>query len=164
LPITLFIWHRITANYYFNYTAFKQQAPGLFRSGALLFLIIWLFYPFSWVLNADRDKIGSVICNLLTNAVKYSPKGKLIWIDCSCSVEEVIVSVKDKGMGVKGKDRHKIFDRYYRVESDQTKHISGFGIGSYLGAEIIRRHEGKIWVESESGQGSTFAFRIPLNG
>jgi signal transduction histidine kinase len=72
------------------------------------------------------------------------------------------VSVKDEGMGIKPADREKLFDRYYRVESGHTQHISGFGIGLYLSAEIIKRHDGNIWVESESGVGSIFYFSVPL--
>lgn len=110
--------------------------------------------------NADRDKISSVVSNLLSNAVKYSPKGKLITVKCETTPQEVIVSVKDEGMGIKPTDIDKVFDRYFRVETNHTQHISGFGIGLYLSAEIIQHHGGRIWVESESGQGSTFYFSL----
>jgi signal transduction histidine kinase len=65
-------------------------------------------------------------------------------------------------MGIKPEDLDKIFDRYYRVETNHTRHISGFGIGLYLSSEIIERHGGKVWAESESGKGSTFYFSLPL--
>ena len=112
---------------------------------------------------ADRDKIHSVITNLLSNAVKYSPKGKNIFVKCEIDGSFARISIKDEGMGIKSADIEKIFDRFYRVETDHTKHISGFGIGLYLSAEIIRHHGGKIWVESDSGKGSTFIFSLPLN-
>lgn len=112
--------------------------------------------------SADRDKIGSVLSNYISNAVKYSPKGKNIEIACETKDGQVIVSVKDEGMGIKPQDLDKIFDRYYRVETDHTRHIAGFGIGLYLSAEIILRHDGKVWAESESGVGSTFYFSLPL--
>jgi PAS domain S-box-containing protein len=112
---------------------------------------------------ADRDKINSVISNLISNAVKYSPKDTAIQISCSINENEIAISVKDEGVGIKPADVAKIFDRYYRVESSNTKHISGFGIGLYLSAEIVERHGGKIWVESEPGKGSTFYFSLPLN-
>lgn len=112
--------------------------------------------------NADRDKIGSVISNLLSNAVKYSPKGKNIVVSCSKIDDFAQISVSDEGMGIKPQDLDKLFDRYYRVETKHTAHISGFGIGLYLSAEIIHRHNGKIWVESQSGIGSTFYFKLPL--
>lgn len=71
-------------------------------------------------------------------------------------------SVRDEGIGIKPDQLDKLFDRYYRVQSIHTQHISGFGIGLYLSAEIIQRHNGKIWAESESGKGSTFYFSLPI--
>jgi two-component system CheB/CheR fusion protein len=113
--------------------------------------------------NADRDKIGQVISNMLNNAVKYSPRGGKIDVSCLESpYGGVQVSVKDQGMGVKQEDQEKLFDRYYRIDSDHTKKITGFGIGLYLCSEIIQRHNGKIWVESEISKGSTFCFSLPL--
>ena len=112
--------------------------------------------------KADRDKIGQVINNFLTNAVKYSPKGKNIDISCKESHGNIQVSVKDQGIGIKPQDQEKLFDRYYRIESVQNQTISGFGLGLYLSAEIIHRHKGKVWVESEMGKGSTFYFSLPL--
>lgn len=114
------------------------------------------------IVEADRDKISSVVSNLVANAVKYSPKGKRIKVYCNVSKKEVVVSVRDEGMGIKPSDINKIFDRYYRVSSPHTQQISGFGIGLYLSAEIVERHGGRIWVESESGVGSTFYFSLPL--
>jgi two-component system sensor histidine kinase VicK len=114
-------------------------------------------------INADRDKITSVVANLLSNAVKYAPNSKIIDVKCATREDMVIVSIQDYGMGVKRQDRDKLFDRYYRVENNTTQNISGFGIGLYLSAEIIYRHGGKIWLESEYGFGSTFYFSLPLN-
>ncbi|MCC8424921.1 CHASE3 domain-containing protein [Mucilaginibacter sp. UR6-11] len=111
---------------------------------------------------ADYDKIGSVISNLLSNAVKYSPKGKQVFIKAQQQTDEVVVSVQDEGMGIRSKDLPHIFDRYYRAGSEHTKHISGFGVGLYLCAEIIHRHDGRIWAESEKGVGSTFFFTLPI--
>ena len=111
---------------------------------------------------ADRDKINSVISNLISNAVKYSPNDTTIEISCTVSKKEVRVSIKDEGIGIKPSDADKIFERYYRVKSSNTSHISGFGIGLYLSAEIIERHEGRIGLESEPGKGSTFYFTLPF--
>jgi signal transduction histidine kinase len=114
------------------------------------------------MVTGDREKIGSVISNLLTNAVKYSPKGKFVTIRCTAANGEALVSVSDEGMGVKARDLPRLFDRYYRASSEHTRHISGFGVGLYLCAEIIKQHGGRIWAESEKGVGSTFYFTLPL--
>ncbi|TDO22914.1 PAS domain S-box protein [Pedobacter duraquae] len=109
---------------------------------------------------ADYDKISSVISNLLSNAIKYSPNNKEIEISCAIVDNAAVVSVRDQGMGIAEKDMGHLFDRYYRVESNHT--ISGFGIGLYLSAEIVERHTGSIWAESEVDKGSTFYFSVPL--
>jgi signal transduction histidine kinase len=113
-------------------------------------------------INADRDKIEQVVINLLTNAVKYSPKEKAIEISCKLIDSNAQVCVTDKGMGIKQKDVKKLFKRYYRVQSESMKKIPGFGIGLYLCAEIIKYHKGKIWVKSEEGKGSEFYFTLPV--
>jgi len=114
------------------------------------------------LINADRERIASVISNLLSNAVKYSPRGRTIDIRCKLQEKTAVISVTDEGMGIKPDDLTHIFDRYYRVESNNTRHISGFGIGLYLSAEIIKQHGGEIWAESELSNGTTFYFSLPL--
>ena len=111
---------------------------------------------------ADRDKIGSVISNLISNAIKYSQKGTVIEVKCEILNNVAQVSIQDEGIGIRPHDIEKLFERYYRVEENNAKHISGFGIGLYLSAEIIKRHNGHIWVESEINKGSTFYFNLPL--
>ncbi|WP_424289586.1 PAS domain S-box protein [Daejeonella sp.] len=114
-------------------------------------------------LNADREKIGTVITNLISNAVKYSRLGTEIILNCKVEGNRVFFSVRDQGVGIKNEDQLRLFDRYFRAESTSAPYISGFGIGLYLSAEIIERHDGKIWVESEFGKGSTFYFSLPLS-
>jgi PAS domain S-box-containing protein len=111
---------------------------------------------------ADRDKIGSVVSNLLSNAIKYSPHGTNIEVRCTKENAQAIFCVKDEGLGIRSEDVDKIFDRYYRVEDNRKKFISGFGIGLYLCSEIIQRHDGNLSVASEFGKGSTFCFSLPL--
>ncbi|WP_428330550.1 ATP-binding protein [Mucilaginibacter sp.] len=115
------------------------------------------------MINADHDKIGQVINNFLSNAVKYSAKGKEVEVNYQVLGNTVQVSVKDEGIGINTHDQEKLFDRFYRVNNHDTKTISGFGIGLYLCAEIIRRHDGRIWVESQMGKGSTFYFSLPIH-
>lgn len=116
----------------------------------------------SKLIYADKDKIGSVISNLISNAVKYSDLNSTVLVKSVISDNDVHVSVTDFGIGIQAHDLEKLFDRFYRVSSQQTRTISGFGIGLYLSAEIINSHKAKIWAESEYGKGSTFHFRIPL--
>jgi len=112
-------------------------------------------------INADRNKIGNVISNLISNGLKYSDNGTSIEITCKLYDTEVEIQIKDEGIGIKPEDIDKLFERYYRVQGNHT--ISGFGIGLYLSAEIIERHGGRIWAESEEGKGSVFYFTLPLN-
>jgi signal transduction histidine kinase len=110
------------------------------------------------MVEADRAKIAQVINNLLSNAAKYSPVGTSIELSCQKAGNKVQISVKDQGLGIRAEDLDKLFERYYRVE--HTSNISGFGIGLYLSAEIVARHGGKIWAESDIGLGSTFYFEL----
>ncbi|MGN6639663.1 MAG: PAS domain S-box protein, partial [Mucilaginibacter sp.] len=111
---------------------------------------------------ADKEKIASVITNLLTNAVKYSLKDKKITVRCASKNGHAVVSVQDKGIGINATDLPRIFDRYFRAEGEHINQVSGFGVGLYLSAEVIRHHGGQIWAESEVGHGSTFYFTLPL--
>lgn len=113
-------------------------------------------------IKADREKIGQVINNFLSNAIKYSSTGKNIDVLCKELNGSVEISIKDEGVGIKPEDQKKLFSRYHRIENAHTQKISGFGLGLYLSAEIIQRHNGKVWVESEIGKGSTFYFSLPL--
>jgi len=114
-----------------------------------------------WVI-ADRDKISQVFNNLISNAVKYSPAGSNIYINCEMTGNKVQIGVRDEGMGISQTDLPRLFERYYRVKEAEANHISGFGIGLYLCSEIIKRHGGNIWAQSENEQGSTFYFTLPV--
>ena len=114
------------------------------------------------VVRADKEKIGQVISNFLSNAVKYSNKGCKITIVAGKTGKNVQVSVSDEGIGIKTKDQEKLFQRFYRVENERMKNISGFGIGLYLASEIIQMHKGTIGAESDEDKGSTFYFTLPL--
>lgn len=110
----------------------------------------------------DKDRLGLVINNLLGNAIKYAAGSKEIKADAFKSDDAIIVSVKDKGIGIPREDLTHIFSRFYRVSGLSTT-FSGSGIGLYISSEIISRHGGKIWVNSELNEGSTFYFSIPAS-
>jgi PAS domain S-box-containing protein len=133
------------------------------ETAATVFSHTVIFAPVAelWV-NADREKIGQVFNNLISNAVKYSPSGSSIYVDCSTKGNYAQISVRDEGIGISEDNIPRLFERYYRVKEAEMNHISGFGIGLYLCSEIIKRHGGEIWAESEVDKGSTFYFSLPI--
>ncbi len=112
-------------------------------------------------IKGDEDRLKQVVINLLTNAIKYSPGEDKIYVNAAVENGSVKVAVKDNGIGINKKNLNKIFDRYYREEG-QELHFQGLGVGLSIAKEIIQRHDGKIWAESEPGNGSTFYFTLPL--
>lgn len=111
--------------------------------------------------EADRKRLEQVIINFLTNAVKYSDAGKVV-VFTETNDEWVTVKVQDFGIGIPQEQLRNVFSRFFRI-SDSGKNVSGLGIGLYITKEIIERHNGKIWVESETGKGSVFGFSIPIS-
>jgi signal transduction histidine kinase len=110
----------------------------------------------------DKDRIGQVLTNLITNAVKYSPEADRVIIRLFNDGDNAVVSVQDFGIGIAAKHQGRIFERFYQVADPEEKTYPGLGIGLYLSSEIIKRHRGCIQVESENGVGSTFSFSLPL--
>lgn len=116
------------------------------------------------MISADRDRIGQVLINFITNAIKYSPEDKNIEIKIfQTTAKEVSVRVKDHGIGIDKKDQKNIFKRFYRVSGTNEETFSGFGIGLYLAKEIVERHNGSISVGSKKGEGSIFTFSLPVD-
>jgi chemotaxis family two-component system sensor kinase Cph1 len=110
--------------------------------------------------NADRNRIEQVLCNFLTNALKYSPEGEFIKLSFEKQVNGCVkVSVADNGIGIPADKIENIFDRFYRVENN-SQSFSGIGLGLYISSEVIKQHDGEIGVESAVGIGSTFWFSI----
>lgn len=112
---------------------------------------------------ADKFRIYQVITNLLTNAIKYSSEKKQIIVNVKNKKEFILVSVQDFGIGIAKDQQQKIFERLYQVVDATEKTFPGLGMGLYISKEIIKKHGGKIWVESEKGKGSIFYFTIPMN-
>ncbi len=109
----------------------------------------------------DKARLEQVVINLLSNAVKYSPQASLIEVRVYTNKDNAIVSVKDFGIGIPKEHQDKIFKRFYRVFEGDERTFPGLGVGLYISAEIIRLHEGKIWVESSKGQGTNISFALP---
>lgn len=114
------------------------------------------------ILLGDRFRLEQVIYNFLSNAIKYSPGADKVIVTSKIKEGYLVVSVQDFGIGIAPENLSKTFDRYYRVD-DTAMRFQGLGLGLFISAEIIRRHNGHCWVESEPGKGSTFFFSLPLN-
>lgn len=111
--------------------------------------------------NADKDKIIQVLSNYISNAIKYSPKGDKVVIRMEKKDSEVIVSVTDFGIGIPKYKKGRIFSKFYRAKN--ARKYEGLGLGLYLVKQIIHLHKGRVWMESEEGEGSTFFFSLPLD-
>jgi PAS domain S-box-containing protein len=116
----------------------------------------------STIVFADRERIRQVLINLISNAIKYSPKNGNIIVKSVVEKQRILVSVKDEGIGIDKNYQRKIFERFYRVEGKSEKTFPGFGIGLFIASEIVKRHKGSIGVESKPGKGSRFYFSLPL--
>ncbi|UEG55258.1 PAS domain-containing sensor histidine kinase [Mucilaginibacter daejeonensis] len=125
--------------------------------------IIYSGLPPTISIYADRDRIAQVVTNFLTNAIKYSPESDRVDVDVEISEREVTVIVRDYGIGIDTTEQAKIFDRFYRVEGRNEQTFSGFGIGLYVVAEIVKRHNGRVWVLSEKNKGAAFHFTLPIS-
>ena len=114
------------------------------------------------LVNIDPRRIRQVLDNLIDNAIKYSEKGTTVMIEAQYVGSEVQISVTDQGMGIFPEDREKVFERMYRIEQRLNPELKGAGLGLAICKGLVEAHGGRIWVESEVGQGSTFYFTLPI--
>jgi two-component system sensor histidine kinase VicK len=110
---------------------------------------------------SDKERIRQVIINMLTNAIKYSPKADKVHVSLELNGSCVNCSVEDFGIGIAKEKQAQIFERFYRVIDDKHSGFQGIGIGLYISKQIITRLDGKIWFESKPTQGTIFRFEIP---
>jgi signal transduction histidine kinase len=111
---------------------------------------------------ADRDKVEQILTNLVSNAIKYSPKGGDVVVGAGIEDGQCVIYVRDRGVGMTQEQVGQLFGRYQRIERDAIKGIRGTGLGLYLVRALVEAHSGRIWVESEPGEGSTFFFSLPV--
>ncbi|HEU5380410.1 MAG TPA: chemotaxis protein CheB [Ktedonobacteraceae bacterium] len=115
------------------------------------------------VVSGDREHLGQVLTNLLTNAVKYSPQAERVLVKVAADGDNAVVGVQDFGIGVAPEKQPHLFERFFRVSDAEHETFPGLGLGLYISAQIIERYGGRLWVESRVGEGSTFAFTVPLS-
>jgi signal transduction histidine kinase len=135
------------------------------------------------VVNADRQRIEQVLSNLIQNAIKYSRQSRRVEVQVAVTVTmtpattpatiratsgpatsgtEVVVSVRDYGVGIPAEAQAHVFERFFRADNIAPTQYAGLGLGLYIAYDIVSRHGGRMWLESTEGAGSTFYFALPL--
>lgn len=117
--------------------------------------------PERCVVVGDRDRLIQILNNLLSNAIKYSPSGGRILVRVEQTGDEVLTSIHDQGVGIAPEDRQRIFEPYSRTPAAERGEARGAGLGLFVTCVLVKAHGGRLWVESEVGQGSTFRFSLP---
>jgi two-component system, OmpR family, sensor histidine kinase VicK len=112
--------------------------------------------------EALADKVRQVLTNLIDNAVKYSSDGGRAEIKLERRDRHVRVSIRDEGLGIPPSEQARIFEKFYRLDPDLTRGVGGTGLGLYICRELVRHMDGRVWVVSAEGEGSTFFFELPL--
>lgn len=111
----------------------------------------------------DREAVEQMVYNLIDNACKYSGESRIIDVQLNSEGSDIIISVRDYGVGIRKEDQEKIFSRFYRAGEELTQNVKGSGIGLAIVKQIVEAHHGEIIVESEVGKGSIFRVRLPMN-
>jgi len=111
---------------------------------------------------ADFERMGQVLTNLISNAIKYSSEDKEIIVTSYDDKNNVVISVQDFGAGIPKSEQDLIFQRFYRANTAVESNVSGIGLGLYVAMQIVKAHNGKIWVKSVVNKGSNFYFSTPI--
>ena len=112
--------------------------------------------------QGNSTRLCQALTNLVDNALKYTPSGETVTIGLMVENGSVTVCVKDTGIGIGPDDLPHIFDKFYRVEREETHDIAGTGLGLAIAKSVVEMHHGRIWAESEPWAGSTFSFTLPV--
>lgn len=114
-------------------------------------------------IEADRQKIKQILLNLLDNAVKFNKaEGGIVKVSAKKAGDMAMISVSDTGIGIKEKDMEKLFNEFEQLDKGRSRKYGGTGLGLVISKKLVELHGGKIKIESKNGEGSTFAFLIPL--
>ncbi|MFY9945511.1 MAG: HAMP domain-containing sensor histidine kinase, partial [Exiguobacterium chiriqhucha] len=112
--------------------------------------------------SGDPAQLRQVFSNILNNAIKYSPDGGNIAVNVSCDDDVIRIAIEDEGMGVAPADAERLFEKFYRVQNEQSRNIGGTGLGLAICKEIIESHGGTISVRSELGNGTIMTVELPI--
>ncbi len=118
--------------------------------------------PSSPIIEADAERIGQVIRNLLNNAMTHTPAGGEIIVTAATSASDVQVSVRDTGVGIATEHLPYIFERFFRTDRSRTRATGGAGLGLTIVKQLVQGHGGRVWAESTPGVGSVFTFTLPV--
>jgi len=114
-----------------------------------------------YTISGDKSSIMSIFTNLISNAIKYSPKNKNIFVNVTPSERNVLVEVKDEGPGLTMKDKEKIFGKFAKLSARPTGGEDSIGLGLSIVKKLAEMNNGKVWVESELGNGASFFVELP---
>jgi PAS domain S-box-containing protein len=152
-----------------NAATLMTQATEAMQSMADQAKVTLLDRPQSVQLFADPDRILQTLTNLLNNAIKFSPPGGTVWLSADMQLSQasppspiLLISVKDQGRGIPADKHQLIFERFQQVDTSDSRQKGGTGLGLAICRKIVEQHDGKIWVESSLGKGSTFYVQLPL--
>jgi signal transduction histidine kinase len=122
----------------------------------------WQIPPDVPVLQADQERLGQVLNNLVSNAIKFTPAGGEVTLGVQVGDTEVIVEVTDTGPGISEEDQERLFQRFFRTDAARERRIPGTGLGLSIVRAIIEQHGGQVYCRSQLGEGSTFGFTLPI--
>ena len=116
------------------------------------------------LVNGDKDRIEQVLVNIVSNAIKYTPKNGIVQVECAARLTEAIITVTDTGIGIPEADLPRIFERFYRVDKARSRKMGGTGLGLAIAKEIVEAHGGRITIKSGKGKGTTVRILLPIYG
>jgi signal transduction histidine kinase len=114
------------------------------------------------IIAADATMLERAVVNLVDNAVKYTPNGGHVEVEVYRANDEVVIGVRDTGLGIAPEHQHRLFQRHSRIVREEFKKVKGTGLGLFIVRSVAQRHGGRAWVQSEPGQGSTFFLSLPV--
>lgn len=123
---------------------------------------LYLHAPEALIVHGDSQRFTQLLYILVDNAIKYTPNGGEVLLSLAADGRELVVEVKDTGIGIDPKDQQRIFDRFYRTDKSRTRQVGGHGLGLSIAKWIVDSYAGTIHVSSEIGKGSVFSIRIPI--